>query len=236
MTTEHITKLLNELENIATANYKKWSIPHATAPDFVTWAQSRARDTVNEVRAAIAQELVEQVTQDKFITAEEARKLGARAELFLRYYPAETTAGYWRSCKDLKSFRVAFDDGEVIKYRAIKKEMPAEPTFAGLKKVSTEKLSPEFEKILHDNLWELYETDAPAEPHAELKAMYEQQVKNTAEGKAGGLDDFVWEYSLKYSHVWEHENPPSPDWMNQKMHTWRCTPKHSHCNPSRRMM
>jgi hypothetical protein len=40
-----------------------------------------------------------------------------------------------------------------------------EPTFTGLKKVSTESLPPGFEKILHDNLWELYESDNPADTH-----------------------------------------------------------------------
>ena len=62
----------------------------------------------------------------------------------------------------------------------------------------------------------------PVEPHAELKAMYEQQVKNTAEGKLGGLDDFVWEIELKNSRSWTET-------QGQHMHfdgkyEYRCTP------------
>ena len=36
----------------------------------------------------------------------------------------------------------------------------ANQEFTGLKKVSTESLPPEFQKILHDNLWDLYEADS----------------------------------------------------------------------------
>lgn len=131
--THHIEKLLAGLESIAAANYKKWSIPHATAEDFVTWAQSRAKFVINEVKATLDNEqyittnrpvaivndcepdvrpspsLIEQ----PLITAEEARKLGAgNAEWF-------GTFSSWIACSEAFQYPT-WSGTSKIKYRAIK--------------------------------------------------------------------------------------------------------------------
>lgn len=81
-----------------------------------------------------------------------------------------------------------------------------------------------------DALWEVQyraiKQPELVDPHAELKALYEQQVKNTDAGVPGGLNDFVWEFyanNLSRS-AWVPENPPSENWMNQPL-KWRCTAK-----------
>ena len=68
---------------------------------------------------AIEIALAEQ-SQEQYITAEEARKLGADAE----FYASDCKE--WRSCKNITNFLTNFDDGEVIKYRAIKQPEPVE--------------------------------------------------------------------------------------------------------------
>ena len=171
MTTPHITRLLKELENIATADFKKWSVPHATAADFVTWAQSRATFAINEVKAAIAQELAEQATQDQFISADDALKLGEDGA----EWTIEDIGGWIKCGKGCKYKEKLFD--QVVKYRAIRKEVPAEP-------------------------------------HAELRALYAQQVKN------GTLGDFVWEF--EDSSGW---NLCYPQPVFRPFLQYRCTPK-----------
>lgn len=60
----------------------------------------------------------------------------------------------------------------------------------------------------------------PVEPHAELRAMYEQQAKNTTDGKAGGLEDFDWEL-LTIKGEWENVGTP----VFASDCAYRCTPK-----------
>jgi hypothetical protein len=56
--------------------------------------------------------------QETYITAVQARELGASAE----YYAS--AEDYWKTCAFLEVFPSAFEDGEVIKYRAIKQAQP----------------------------------------------------------------------------------------------------------------
>lgn len=65
---------------------------------------------------------IAQAEAEQFITAEQARALGAGAE----YYQPESER--WITCEHLERFPASFHDGEVIKYRAIKQPKPAEPT------------------------------------------------------------------------------------------------------------
>ena len=182
--TTHITRLLKELENIATANYKKWSVPHATAADFVTWAQSRATFAINEVNAAIAQEKAEQATQDQFITADAARALGmGNAEWFNPLQMKWIVCGQNCQMKD------------IYQYRAIRKEVPAEPTVLRTdfdhcmqdKQRAVKLIEETYELIFEGRLQDAKEllekrvnnltVHIPpfietAEPHAELRAMH----------------------------------------------------------------
>lgn len=245
MTTPHIARLLKELETIAAADYKKWGMPHATAADFVTWAKSRARHIINEVSAAIAlaEANARQATQEQYITAEQARALGAGNAEWL------TSKGNWCMCgaTDFLSLSIG---GEVIKYRAIQPQAQPEPVepmvlrsdfdFCMQDKQNAIKLIEEAYKLIcEDKLREAREllekrvnnltVNIPpfiepaattctrshphelmtaecealtviardnnekrcaelraVEPHAELKALYAQQVKE------GTLDNYVW--------------------------------------------
>ena len=126
-------------------------VPHITRKHYdeafdycVENASPTAVDICNK---AIEIALTEQSTE-QYITAEEARKLGAgKAEW-------QGDSGEWYECGERCSYNKTWGDLP-LKYRAIKQ--------------------PE-----------------PVEPHAELKAMYAQQVKD------GTLDNFVWEYRDKY--------------------------------------
>jgi hypothetical protein len=59
--------------------------------------------------------------QETYITAAQARELGAGAEYYM------SMEKRWGSCQFLEVFPSAFEDGEIIKYRAIKQAQP-EPT------------------------------------------------------------------------------------------------------------
>lgn len=192
MKTPHIAKLLQELENIATADFKKWSEPHATAEDFVVWAQSRATFTINEVNAAIAQESAEQATQNQLITAEQARALGAgNAEyIFLG-------AAKWMT----RTENCCYLDTDVYqyKYRAIKKEVPAEPQVAAW-------------PTPHEKV----------EPHAELRRLYAQQVKD------GTLGNFDWTYKYNLQNTFVPLDASCfvrREFVMYKDHDYQCVPK-----------
>ena len=73
------------------------------------------------IEIAIAEASVP-VPTDEFISADQARALGAGAE----YYQPESER--WITCEHLERFPASFHDGEVIKYRAIKQPKPIEPT------------------------------------------------------------------------------------------------------------
>lgn len=109
----HITKLLAELQNIASADWKKWGIPSATAADFVTWAQSRARHTINEVLIEMTEANAE---QEQYITAEEARALEAQN---VEWFAPDANPPAWFNCKGVVIIDCFRGTNEPIKYRAI---------------------------------------------------------------------------------------------------------------------
>lgn len=111
--------------------------------------------------------------QSEYISADEARALGAGGAEYLDY------RGDWTT-KDIDQYQtISLFTGKPIKYRAIKQPKPAEP-------------------------------------HAELKALYAQQVAE------GTLDNFVWEWASM-----------SNDWYEvvcnlgvfHEFNQYRCTPK-----------
>jgi len=137
-TSPHITKLLNELENIANANWREWGIPNATAADFVIWAKSRASQAVNEVKSEIALAEQQEVTafakqrrgmgfdeaqgkppqqESEYITAVQAQELGAGNAEF------QYDGGEWKVC----SKWCVYNDNEDWKYRAIKQAQAEHP-------------------------------------------------------------------------------------------------------------
>lgn len=165
------------------------------------------------------------------ITAEEARKLGAGKAEF------QNDFGEWVICGEEHLNYVA-------KYRAIKQP---EPVAIGMRdaiyKDSTPKLhvgSSSFEDWFQvqpfatqvgikqmcrdsyaagmgDPLVTYAAPSEPVEPHVELRAMYEQQVKD------GTLDDYYWEYKFS-TFQWLPANMfKGMDWSDKT--ELRCTPK-----------
>lgn len=112
----------------------------------------------------------EQSQEQPLISAEEARKLGAGNCLCL------DADGQWRVTTDKCEFPKWRGTSE-IKYRALQPQAQPEPT---IQKTS---LTDELERT------KSFYKPEPVEPHAELKAMYEQQVKD------GTVDLFRWDYN-----------------------------------------
>ena len=132
------------------------TVPHITITDAHWIAADKATGGYNYVEMcnkAIEIALAEKASE-QYITAEEARKLGAgKAEYFHHW------SNVWLLCH----LDCSYDHN--FKYRAIKQEYD-EAAF--LKRFE--------ENIKADKARSL--VPEPVEPHAELKAMYEQQVKD----------------------------------------------------------
>lgn len=190
---------------------------------------------------AIEIALAEQATE-QYITAEEAQKLGAgKAEWYHR------DLGDWAICSEAFNYLVE-GNGAMYKYRAIKQE-PVEPInhiellgeiYGFLQSICPEGIADEAFRIVPEAIrtqaiaryaepsdairervrhtQEVGRTEV--EPHAELKAMYEQQVED------GTIMDFVWEYLPNYAQWnWLGLNGETivPSW--NKQYQYRCTPK-----------
>lgn len=195
----------------------------------VNLQMSRVNKAIDEYNTMKAEREAELSQEQPLITAEEARKLGAgNVEIF--------DTGFWVVCDN-------FPNG--YQYRAIKQAQPSEASTEqyitaeeaiALDKSSVllEYYSPEFgcwmtcnyllrfnEKFNNGEVIKYrraIKQPAPAEPHAELKAMYAQQVKD------GALDNFVWEYkNTAMSNEWREVAHNLG--VFYELNQYRCTPK-----------
>ena len=161
--------------------------------DVFNKAQELAEGLGLQVGYACSANCNEQATQDQFISAEQARALGAGNAEF-----HATGWASWHICGETCNY---FDG---YQYRAIRKEVPAEPLN-------------ELETKLAEALQTIF---VLVEPHAELKALYAQQVTD------GTLDDFVWEFLNEagdYQHCFSAMDgiASEPLWFAHKK--YRCT-------------
>jgi hypothetical protein len=177
--------------------------------------KTQAADKLQEIESAlqslafyIGQQANAQ--QETYITAEQARKLAAGAEYFM------PESGYWVHCGNLENFPSTFEDGETIKYRAVKAQPePVDPDDVRIELVvALNCLASDFEiatyslqkgsedrvkaegaiahamKIhaKHNQNGRIFTNKSePVDPHAALRAEYAKQVK---EGTTGF---YLWE-------------------------------------------
>ncbi len=129
-------------------------------------------------------------SEQEYITAEEARELGAgKAEWF------DDAFKQWKLCTpDICNYHSYF------KYRAIKQHEPLD--LSNIKGVGRNfEIKPE-----------------PVDPHAELKAMYEQQTRN------GTTEFYLWEFLYLKTNEWRVIPVDVPPLFINPVQ-YRCTPK-----------
>jgi len=207
ITDEHVTQAIVSYRekgfySIADICNKANEIALAEQQEITAFAKKRSGMEFDEWQGRPPQQ------ESEYITAEQARELGAGNVIF------RVIGGtHWYICDKHCNFpEIGYQ------YRAIKQHEPLSINFIQAVPEQCDRI------IWRGNYYHLplkgltpQEQPEPVEPHAELKAMYEQQVKD------GTLHRFVWE--CKSSGSSNFETLITPVWFSLPDAEYRCTPK-----------
>ena len=204
---------------------------------------------IEKLKAIVSEFEASKTDGNELISAEEARKLGAgKAEWYAPMDKTWNVCDSHFTYTEKFEWRKDPYFGVRIKYRAIKQPEPVEQInhiellgeiYGFLQSICPEGIADEAFRIVpeairaqaiakyvepSDALGERVRHTqeagrAEVEPHAELKAMYEQQVKD------GTVDDFFWEYKPHNSETYLEISQYADFGKFYQTGEYRCTPK-----------